>query len=84
MGQCTNSLETKDFIDPHCLAQLADDAAILADGVHLLGEKMGCLLEYSKDIYQVPNIPKTVFCHFSKLRLTEQKALWCILGVKNL
>ena len=65
MGQCTNSLETKDFIDPHCLAQLADDAAVLSDGISLLRDKMRCLLAYSRLIYQVPNIPKTDFCHFS-------------------
>ena len=26
---------------------------------------MHCLLCYSKEIFQVPNIPKTVLCHFS-------------------
>ena len=34
-------------------------------GLQLLGKKMKCLLDYSRDIHQVPNIPKTVFCHFA-------------------
>ena len=66
MASCTSSLEKKDFIDPNNLAQLADDTAVLADGTLMLGPKMKCLLDYSEEIHQVPNIPKTVFCHFSK------------------
>ena len=61
MPRCTASLRNKDFIDPHNLAQLADDTAVLADGLFLLGEKMGCVIKYSEQIYQVPNVPKTVF-----------------------
>ena len=66
MPKCTDLLEEKDFIDPHNLAQLADDTAMLSGGgLQLLGKKMKCLLDYSRDIHQVPNIPKTVFCHFA-------------------
>ena len=66
MPSCTSMLEEKDFIDPYNLAQLADDAAMLSGGgLQLLGKKMKCLLDYSEDIHQVPNIPKTVFCHFA-------------------
>ena len=65
MPHCMDSLANKDFIDPHNLAQLADDAAVLADGLVMLGGKMSRVLEYSKEIYQIPNVPKTVFCHFS-------------------
>ena len=76
-----DSLEEKDFIHPHNLAQLADDAAVLADGLIMLGEKMGCVLDHSEEIYQVPNVPKTVFCHFSdepytgKLRINDNTEL---------
>ena len=52
-------------MDPHNLAQLADDTTVLAEGVAMLGGKMYCLRDYSNDICQVPNIPKTVYCHFS-------------------
>ena len=66
MPSCTDSLPEKDFIDPHNLAQLADDTTMLAEGVLMLGNKMYCLRDYSNDICQVPNIPKTVYCHFSE------------------
>ena len=81
MPRCMDSLEEKDFIHPHNLAQLADDAAVLADGLIMLGEKMGCVLDHSEEIYQVPNVPKTVFCHFSdepytgKLRINDNTEL---------
>ena len=71
MPRCTDQLEEKDFIDPHNLAQLADDTAMLSGGgLQLLGKKMNCLLDYSRDIHQVPNIPKTVFCHFAATPFT--------------
>ena len=96
MPCCTASLRNKDFIDPHNLAQLADDTAVLADGLFLLGEKMGCVINYSEQIYQVPNVPKTVFCHLSdnpytgKLRINDKIELCSVdadkghkyLGVK--
>ena len=81
MPRCMDSLENKDFIDPHNLAQLVDDAAVLADGLVMLGGKMGCVLNHSEEIYQIPNVPKTVFCHFSsepytgKLRINETTEL---------
>ena len=99
MPKCTDVLEEKDFIDPYNLAQLADDAAMLSGGgLQLLGKKMKCLLDYSKDIHQVPNIPKTVFCHFAaepytgKLQVDEDTELSSVdpkkghryLGVKFL
>ena len=31
----------------------------------MLGPKMKRLLDYSHEIHQIPNIPKTVYCHFS-------------------
>ena len=89
MASCTNSLELRDFIDPHNLAQLADDTAMLAEGVMMIGPKMKCLLDYSKEIYQVPNIPKTVFCHFSnkpftgKLIIDEDTQLSSVDPVKG-
>ena len=66
MPRCTDVMPEKDFIDPHSMPQLADDTAIFSVGLPLLGNKMNCLLEYSDEIYQVPNIPKTVFCQFAE------------------
>ena len=36
----------------------------------MLAPKMKCALDYSEEINQIPNIPKTVFCHFSKTPFT--------------
>ena len=89
MGSCANSLETKDFIDPFNLAQLVDDAAVLADGTLMLAAKMKCALDYSDEINQIPNIPKTVFCHFSgrpftgKLFVDENTELSSVSMIKG-
>ena len=89
MPKCTDSLPEKDFIDPNNLAQLADDTTLLAEGVIMLGKKMCCLLDYSKAINQVPNIPKTVYCHFSSnpslepLRIDENTELASVDPVKG-
>ena len=48
-----------------CNYTMADDTIVLAESAHSLQKKMHCLLECSKKIYQVPNISKTAFCHFS-------------------
>ena len=71
MPSCTKKILHKDFIDPFNLAQLADDTAVLAEDLSLLSQKMKCLMDYSHLIHQVPNIPKTVYCHFSSNPITS-------------
>ena len=71
MPQCTDDLGDDDFMDPFNLAQLADDTVVLAETVNSFKKKMNCLLTYSKKILQVPNISKTVFCHFSENPILE-------------
>ena len=71
MPRCTDILENNDFMDPYNLAQLADDSIVLAESVNSFKEKMNCLLCCSKEIFQIPNISKTVFCHFSENPLLE-------------
>ena len=65
MPQCTNDISSNDFMDPDAIAQLADDTAMLAELFESFKEKTTCILDYSAANYQVPNIPKTVYCHFS-------------------
>ena len=65
MPQCTNEILREDFMDPFNIAQLADDTITLAEKQDSLVSKISCLLEYSQNIYQVPNLTKTFFCHFS-------------------
>ena len=65
MPSCLEVLDDIDFMDPYSLLQLADDTTVLAESADSLQRKMHYLLEYSKEIFQIPNISKTVFCHFS-------------------
>ena len=71
MPRCTDELSDIDFMDPHNLAQLSDDSTIFASSIESFKNKMLCLLNYSRDIYQIPNISKTMFCHFEKEPLLD-------------
>ena len=53
-------------MDPYNLAQLADDIIIIAEHTDHLKEKFIALLPYSKRKYEVPDIKKTKYCHFSE------------------
>ena len=67
MSPCINELIGEDFMDPFNIAQLANDTIILAEKQESLREKIHCLLKYSQNIYQIPNLGKTFFCHFSNI-----------------
>ena len=67
MPLCTNELIGEGFMDPFNIAQLADDTIILAEKQESLREKIHSLLNYSQNIYQIPNLGKTFFCHFSNI-----------------
>ena len=71
MPRCTDSIVTNDFMDPNIIAQLADDTALLAEQLESFKKKTKCLLGYSDSNYQVPNIPKTVFCNFAANPILE-------------
>jgi hypothetical protein len=59
MSSAFDTIENNDFMDPHNLAQLADDTAIYADNIQSLTKKFQLLLQYSAMKYQIPNIKKT-------------------------
>ena len=65
MPSAFNNLDISDYMDPYNLAQLADDTTIIAEHIDRFKEKFIALLTYSKRKYQVPNIKKTKYCHFS-------------------
>ena len=46
--------------------QLADDTMLMAESFESLRKKLAVILEYSKEKYQIPNLKKTVYAHFSK------------------
>ena len=64
MPNALKNLQTDDFMDPHNLAQLADDTAVLAEENENMKRKFKNVLEYSDDKYQSPNIKKTLYCNF--------------------
>lgn len=71
MSSAFDTLQMNDFMDPLNLAQLADDTAIFADNILSLKSKFQLLLQYSAKKYQIPNIKKTQYCHFSQHPVTD-------------
>ena len=78
-----------DFMDPLSLAQLADDTAIYAEKIENLIKKFIKLFEYSSQRYQVPNISKTLYCHFSAnpvrdpLVIDDDTVIHCVDEIKG-
>ena len=56
-------------MDPYNLARLVDDTITIAEHIDHFKERFIALLTYSKRKYQVPNIKKTKYCHFSGIPL---------------
>ena len=71
MSSAFSSIDNTDFMDPYNLAQLADDTAIYADNIESLISKFRLLLQFSAKKYQIPNIKRTQFCHFSHHPVTD-------------
>ena len=71
MSSAFDPEKTDDFMDPYNLAQLADDTALYATSNPNLKYKFSAILTYSDERYQIPNIPKTKYCHFSENPDTE-------------
>ena len=66
MPASIKDLNTNDFMNPYPIGQLADDTAFYAENLENLRKKLHAILLYSARKYQVPNIMKTKYCHFSK------------------
>ena len=71
MSSAFDPEKTDDFMDPYNLAQLADDTALYATSNPNLKYKFSAILTYLDERYQIPNIPKTKYCHFSENPDTE-------------
>ena len=83
MPNCTDQLPNIDYMDPHNIAQLADDTIVLASDLHSLKNKVNCLLTFSDEHYQSPNIEKTFYCHFTQfpsfesIQINEEMSIKC-------
>ena len=71
MTACLKNLALGDFMDPHCLLQLADDTNILAESLHSLQVKFSALYEYSEEKHQYVNTRKTKYMHMSESPMME-------------
>ena len=61
----------EDFMEPHNLAQMADDAIVAAELRESLGNKFGAVKDFSDEKNQSINVDKTLFIHMSKTPDTE-------------
>ena len=84
MPGAVGDIEYDDFMDPLTLAQLADDTALYAEKIENLIKKFVKIFIYSKNRYQVPNISKTLYCHFAAdplqtpLMIDEHTFIHCV------
>ena len=60
-----------DFMEPHNLAQMADDTILAAELRTSLGDKFGTVKEFSDEKKQSVNVDKTLYVHMSKTPDTE-------------
>ena len=64
-------LNTHDFFEPFNLIQLADDTMLLAEFYESLCMNFRALFSYSDSKYQVVNVKKTFYAHFSSEPITN-------------
>ena len=64
MPESIKKCDTNDFMDPHSLAQLADDTGFYTESISSLRKKFESISEYSSKKFQIPNLEKTKFLSF--------------------
>lgn len=72
MASSLNELNNSDFMNPHCLSQLADDTSILAENSSSTAQKFAATANFSKNKYQILNYDKSFYIHMSKTPFTDQ------------
>ena len=71
MGKSINSVNFDDFMEPHNMAQMADDTIVAADKTNSLGGKFKVVQDFSDEKGQSINIDKTLYIHMSTTPTTE-------------
>ena len=66
MANAIHTYEYDDFVEPHNMAQMADDTMLAAELRESLGPKFESVYEFSDDKKQSINIDKTLYVHMSK------------------
>ena len=54
-------------MDSNNIAQLAGDTTLFAEDLESFKKQFTSLLDCSRDLYQLPNLKKTFYCHFSQI-----------------
>ena len=73
-------------MDPNNISPLADGTILLAENLNVFKEIFNCLLDYLKGLYQIPNIQKTIYYHFSPTPSTDSIQInknTCMSGVNE-
>ena len=80
MGKAINAINYNDFMEPHNMAQMADDTIVAAEQPNSLGGKFKSVQSFSDDKGQSINIDKTLYIHMSTTPNTQ--TITCGDGVK--
>ena len=65
MPDALRDVDTNDFMDPHNLAQIADETMVVAEFTDSLRKKLEAIFGYSEKKYQIINTKKTKYYNFS-------------------
>ena len=66
MPDSIKTINTNDFMDPNCLAQVADDTSIIAENLDSLKMKFQSIFDYTVQKHQHINAGKTKYMHMSR------------------
>ena len=69
LPKCINTNESKDFMDPFCIAQLADHTTITAESLTSQSRKLKQVINYTREKHQHINTKKTKYTHMSTNQL---------------
>ena len=72
MGKAINTINYDDFMEPHNMAQMADDTIVAAEQPNSLGGKFKSVNDFSDEKGQSINIDKTLYVHMSKHQTLKQ------------
>ena len=66
MPKSLHDIPSKDFMDPYCIAQLADDTSLTAESLESKRNKFQKIIDCADDKHQHINTDKTKYMHMSE------------------
>ena len=70
MPKSLHDNDPKDFMDPYCMAQLADDTSLMAETIKSQGNKFQKVINFTNEKHQHINTKKTKYMHMSPNPIT--------------